>query len=926
LAHSFAQIDWSKINSRLDSGYTLVTATKRLSREIHAQYIRYKSSSESAVWETPTVLPYESWLQHIWKTASISQNSNSFAKTLADSETPEIVLNPLQSKAIWKDIIKKDIASNHPDTQPLWSVEATTGAAMQGWQISQNWQIDLNECRKSSITDYQRFEYWATTYTHHLKRHHWVDIHQLSSLIAHECFGEHPSERNLPQQQVVFVGFDAFTSQQFELLDAIAKTGGDIEISEISPTKKAVTSRRVFDSEYDQWLAAAHWAREKIETSDIDQSFRLAIVSPNLRRSRRLIEFALRQVLSPSSLSAPKSERPVFHISLGNPLAQFPVIKSAIELLSITADQVALTSTIQSFILSPYLLGSVQEAHTRSVLENRLRQSLSFQWTLSILEKVSLRYPEFQETPTLKRIIDNALQLQQHAPRVAAYSFWVEHFLEILTCFGWPSTSLESDEFQAIEAFKSELTKLGFLDLVSTPSTYQHALSILKTRLNEHLFEVESTHSVIEVMDMPESAGIDFDGIWFGGLTESDWPGSINPSPLIPNNLQKAAGYYRSSYETATNHACQQQARLSRQSDNVVLSYHTFEKEVELRPSTLLGGGAMAQKYQPRLFELLQEKRPEMEIYLDDWGSPFKLNDARGGTQLIQNQAACAFRSYAIHRLGGRDCESREQGLDALDRGQLVHQILENIWKEIGSSKTLKAMGAEEVRSCISRNIRYANNPYISRSGCDLGFFDAHSLWLEQLFLNWFEIESSRNLDFSVFATEKPVQLNLGDLNLSFKIDRIDQLNDNSYCLIDYKTGTAAPLTAWAGDRPKYPQLALYSLALDGLEIHGEVKSFSSLVVGQVKFGDSSFKGISADNEFFRTDIRHRGVVSIEKNPLPEELHSWGKLKSHWLSTLTRLADDFSQGHAEVNPEDSSTCEHCELRTFCRVDEKQVFQ
>jgi len=43
---------------------------------------------------------------------------------------------------------------------------------------------------------------------------------------------------------------------------------------------------------------------------------------------------------------------------------------------------------------------------------------------------------------------------------------------------------------------------------------------------------------------------------------------------------------------------------------------------------------------------------------------------------MVKDQAACPFRAFAAHRLGAEGLQFPHTGLDALERGTLVHRVL----------------------------------------------------------------------------------------------------------------------------------------------------------------------------------------------------------------------------------------------------------
>ena len=737
-------IGLTEIFNRLDDGHTLVTVNKRLSRELQQKYNEYKSNAGFNAWETPSIIPFDAWIHQLWQPLSLHE----------DNTISGVVLNSLQSKAIWKSIIEKDIARNNPDTQPLWSIEATTRAVMHAWHLLHTWRIDLNACAQSPVADHGRFVTWANQYGKVCKEKGWIDPGTLASVVTEKISNAVNLELSELTGGLIFTGFDHFTNQQNNLISTLRDKKICIQQGNITEAPPATQHNLKFDSEYQQWLGAAYWVREKIEQNKASchKALRLAIIAPDLRHSRRMIEHALSQILCPGSLTTDDNRNQIFHFSLGQPLIEFPVIRSAMELLSLASGTKKDTLAIQQFLLGPYISGAEKERQERGKLEIILRKALPFQVDINQLESEIHDDEQTQkhlnsDVPILRKSLSNIIELQASSPKRMDFSAWTEHFLKCLDCFGWPGpASLNSREFQAIEAFKAELKTIGSLDVVSPPCGYRHALKYLHARITEKLFEGESSNPIIEVLDMPESAGLDFDAIWFGGVIENHWPPLPNASPFIPGYLQKESGYFRASTEQVLAHARIQQDRLAYQAGELIFSYHSHDKEVPVKPSPLITGPIEIGASSHSLFMQIGKKPVEFERYHDNYGLAYTNDDqtgekSSGGTQLIENQSACAFRAYAIHRLGNRYVDARDQGLDALDRGQLIHRILEQVWGQIETSDKLKAMAPEDLENIITGVTKNNNNKFIRSSGCDLGFFDVHTQWLRQLLLEWFELE-----------------------------------------------------------------------------------------------------------------------------------------------------------------------------------------
>ncbi len=55
----------------------------------------------------------------------------------------------------------------------------------------------------------------------------------------------------------------------------------------------------------------------------------------------------------------------------------------------------------------------------------------------------------------------------------------------------------------------------------------------------------------------------------------------------------------------------------------------------------------------------------------------------RGGATVLQLQAACGFRAFAEMRLRATEIEDVELGMDARERGNVVHKVLESFWEQV---------------------------------------------------------------------------------------------------------------------------------------------------------------------------------------------------------------------------------------------------
>jgi ATP-dependent helicase/nuclease subunit B len=179
---------------------------------------------------------------------------------------------------------------------------------------------------------------------------------------------------------------------------------------------------------------------------------------------------------------------------------------------------------------------------------------------------------------------------------------------------------------------------------------------------------------------------------------------------------------------------------------------------------------------------------------------------------------------------------------------------------------------------------------------------------LLKLLQEWIALEKERS-PFIVATNEKSTTLTIGNLPLTIRIDRIDELANGEKLIIDYKTGKNNDINSWFSDRPEEPQLPLYAL-LDPDNTIG-------ISFAQISPGEICFKGVSR----YALDIKGIKILSDIKKTVAL---SWGEQIKQWHTHLTSLSNDFYHGDARVNPkEPSQTCTWCALKPLCRINEEQ---
>jgi probable DNA repair protein len=300
----------------------------------------------------------------------------------------------------------------------------------------------------------------------------------------------------------------------------------------------------------------------------------------------------------------------------------------------------------------------------------------------------------------------------------------------------------------------------------------------------------------------------------------------------------------------------------------------------------------------------------DFETIKDQQGPPADVKShISGGTGLLKAQAACPFSAFAAHRLQAKTLEKPESGLNARERGSLIHNALELFWEDVKTLDALKKLSDESLTDAVTQAVDRAVSEMAKKHPRT---FTARFTQLEKERLAALALEflavDSRRTSFTVIDREKKLVRTIAGIELKTYADRIDRLDDGRLVIVDYKTGEPK-VADWFTERLAEPQLPLYSFAV-GKEVAG-------VVFGQVKKGNVKYLGV-VDDELIVPGAKGPGA---KKGPM-EHVNSLKEVIDLWRGKIEFLADEVRQGIATVSPVSvHKSCQYCDLGSMCRIGE-----
>ncbi len=900
---SFQKITLNEVFERLDAGATVVTPNRRLASALKDKFDRYQIEQNKVAWCSADILPFSALIKRHYLDTLYSERA---------SKLP-LLLTPTQEQVLWESVIQSSDAG-----KSLLKIPQTAELVREAWQLAHAWQFVSKLSDFYPNEDTRAFLEWAAAYEQLTLHHQQTDSARVCDLITEQYAS---SEIKKPDALIAY-GFDIFTPQQqaflnqpqllgYQVLTANTLAGGHNSTKQIQ--------RVGYVNCYQEIYQAAIWARTRLEADD---NVQIGIIVPALSNYRNAIVRIFTTVMRPDvteALLVTEERLMPFNLSLGSALTAYPLIDTAFSILSLVSQKLEFEQ-ISHLLRSPFLAGAEVEMNQRALLDAKMRQYadpvMSLPQLVALIEQVNgsaycpILVQHLSALSAFKR--NTHVQMGRHGELVQIVS-------AILQLVGFPGErGLNSTEHQTINKWHELLTDFATLDCVKQEVHFNEAVSYLRRMAMDTLFQPETPDVPIQILGVLEAEGICFDHLWVMGLSEEQWPLRPRPNPFLPLELQR-------SMELPLGSTHQSYARSERltngwlsSANEVILSYpqHSDDRDGHvLKPSPLI---KFIQEKAPVLPSYISHRdliieSGKLESVIDDQVPPLSnevlQTTVSGGTALIKDYAACPFRAWAKHRLNADGLKTPRIGLNAMERGSLVHDVLAQAWHQLKSKDTLDTIsdtGLQEIlvnaaNRAIQSMKRKRPNALPER------FASIEQQRLVKLAQEWLAIEKQREF-FTVITVEDKRCIQVGGLKLETRLDRVDQLDNGQTIIIDYKTSKQS-VVAMIGDRPQEPQLPLYVVMTSKLSV--------GVAFATVKRGQMEFSAIIKDAGLLP------GIKSFSDLTACKHFNSWDELIATWQQDLTKLAKDFVSGHVQVDPKNYPvTCDYCDMQSFCRINER----
>jgi len=249
--------------------------------------------------------------------------------------------------------------------------------------------------------------------------------------------------------------------------------------------------------------------------------------------------------------------------------------------------------------------------------------------------------------------------------------------------------------------------------------------------------------------------------------------------------------------------------------------------------------------------------------------------------------------------------------LDNMDRGSLVHGVLEEFWRKRHFAD-LRDMSADAFMDALNGAVRNTIQAFAAETSiASPAVLELESERLLRLVGDWLMYEKARGISFRIVDCEVGKKVLICGIEVTLKIDRVQQLESGGLEFIDYKTGQMPKIKSWGEDRITEPQLPIYATFYAD-----PAEQVAGIYFGMVKTAEHAFAGVSADS--FEAEPNKR------KPAFTQDFTDWQQLLEHWKSAIEAIAAELREGEAAVCFSDENELLYCEVKPLLRLPERKL--
>lgn len=770
--------------SNLAQRQVRVTRGRRLARSLRQRAAESALADQLKVIADPGLLSLGSLTAELWVDHGLAT-------------TDRFLLSETQALVLWRDVLMS--AST---TEFDVSLAGASQSLYDAFKLMEQWNISLTELDNAPANaDQQVFRDQVRRYCETLSARGLLDPAQLIGYLTNL-----PLRRDALPTQITLEGFIEINAAEARLFDSLRAHGVEVVHAQL-PDASAKLSSSEFSSSIDEALAAGRWAREQL---DIDAQARVTIVSLYSGPVMRRLAERIADGLTPAWQSDPEGS--LLTTTVGPALLDYPLVSSLMTHLGALTQPLPFAG-LSALLLDPLVTGA--QASAMAEFERELRGLPERRYRVAEVRELAAENAPESVSSVVNRLAELEADLASFRERNSV-SYWAEQ-LDLACQKLCPDhgRALDSGDFQLVQALREGLNELARLERVVGQISGVEALGLFRQILAQTIFQPETVVEGVTFMGPYEALGQQFDALWLMGMDNVNWPANARPNPFIAPSVQQA---HRVPGIDPTRDLAFAENLLDRvigSAAQVRMSFASEHDGITRAPATVvLAAEPVSVTAKQASYAATQAGLCPVTVGSVEQVVPLPEGSAmHGGYRLIAQQNDTPFQAFCHFRLGAEPLDSPTFGLGYRARGIALHAAAERLYGDVKEANDIRvelaALQLSDlepiVRRTFARFRRHAD-------GVLHRLVDAEQQRAVVVLKNLVQMDSERPV-FSVHGLEQALELNLGGLRLTLRVDRLDDVA-GKLLVIDYKTARQLQPMRRQSGLPGELQLAIYALAL----------------------------------------------------------------------------------------------------------------
>ncbi|AWD32272.1 hypothetical protein CKSOR_00137 [Candidatus Kinetoplastibacterium sorsogonicusi] len=836
---------------KFESKETLILVSNNfIKNKTYEEFIFYSKKIDKPI-KLYKILTLKDWIYDLYYEYNIkisSKNVNS-----------KKILNDVEENLIWQEILLSKQKSKY--------FKLLETFAKESYDIINEWNLNIEYLENNQ--KYNIFLEKLKKYRKYLKNNELEDFDILFQkiLIALSKF-----EILLPFN-IILIGFFQFSPRLNCFLNSLSINNTNIYIVTHSKNLKYYRKYIAIDFE-DEWSTAIKWVSNNLLENS---KKKFAIVSSNIDKNINLIN----RLLNSYSINN-------VYISLSKSLFFFDFVKAAIFWLKAIHRSVYYNQHKPSLygkaLLSGCYFNNKKDFYNYSLLDIEFRtltnDNLSKKELLVYIDKYG----------SLKKNLVSAFKIWKAVKNHTKLDNWIKTIIEVLKAIGFPGE--QSNEYFIQIQINQLLNNLFILSNIKGIINGDELIDILEN-VSKKIYTKNDNYirkTNFYILDPSECIDISWDGVWYINLPIE------SKNPFLPDNFYNKLLSENILYE-----------KIKNSTEILIISFCKTNEIIKNKTLTFIDNI----KFLENNFSNFKNKSQDINIeyFKDDKGPEIDNNTTfSGGIDILELQARNPQWAFVKYRLKANKIKNYNNNNYAYIRGKIIHKSLELFWSIVKNQFSLKKI--------IENNKLHNILKAIIKKSIKLEFFNYNKKLIElekyrsfNLLYKWLLFETNRP-NFAISSLEKKFTFFKGRLQINIIVDRVDEIDDNKFIIIDYKTGKIFnyKLEDWFSKKLRNLQLPIYSALLNNLNFNGSINGF---VIAHIYPFNFKYYGLSKLNLFI--DGIHILPNDIIKNNI-----SWEEINKIWNKSLQILTDDFINGYANNNFSNIEDIKFCDILPFLR--------